>query len=222
MKRSALIGVLLLFALAFPVYAQTANNANSLPKLLSLREQQAVRESWLKKRLDTMLLPMMRQQNVSMWIVTNEEFHADPVTASIAPPLPYVGRRDFFIFADRGGDKLDRIAVVRYPEEHLKYFFEILNPPGRDIATTLRRVVEERNPKTIALNIGGMRGQTDGLTHEAYKFLTEALGTNFSSRFVSAAPLIVEYMDTRLTEELEHYRTAVADRDRARAVRARS
>jgi hypothetical protein len=27
-----------------------------------VREQQAVRESWLKKRLDTMLLPMMRQQ----------------------------------------------------------------------------------------------------------------------------------------------------------------
>jgi Xaa-Pro aminopeptidase len=209
MKRTVFIGVLLLFALSFPVYAQTANGSKSLPKLLSLREQQAVREGWLKKRLDTMLLPMMRRQNVSMWIVTNEEFHADPVTAYIAPPLPYVGRRDYFIFADRGGDKLDRIAVVRYPEEHLKYFFEVLNPPGRDIAQTLRRVVEERNPKTIALNIGGMRGQTDGLTHDAYKFLADAVGTNYSSRFVSAAPLIIEYMDTRLPEELEHYRTAV-------------
>ena len=202
MKRSSLIGLVLLLGLSSPVYPQTRNDAKSLPKLLSLREQQRVRESWLKKRLDTMLLPMMRQQNISMWIVANEEFHADPVTAYIAPPLPYVGRRDFFIFADRGGDKLDRIAVVRYPEEHLKYFFEVLNPPGRDIATTLRSIVEERAPKTIALNIGGMRGQTDGLTHEAYKFLTETLGTTYSSRFVSAASLIVEYMDTRLPEEL--------------------
>ena len=83
-----------------------------------------MREAWLKKRLDTLLLPMMRQHKVDMWIVVNEEFHADPVTAYIAPPLPYVGRRDFFIFADRGGDKLDRLALVRYPEEHLKYFFE--------------------------------------------------------------------------------------------------
>jgi hypothetical protein len=102
-----------------------------LPKLLSVREQQEVRESWLKKRLDTMLLPMMRQQKIEMWIVVNEEFHADPVTEYIAPPLPYVGRRDFFIFADRGGDKLDRLALVRYSEEHLKNFFEVLNPPGR-------------------------------------------------------------------------------------------
>ncbi|HEU4432037.1 MAG TPA: M24 family metallopeptidase [Pyrinomonadaceae bacterium] len=204
---------LLLLALSLPVYAQKPNGIESLPKLLSQREQLAVRESWLKKRLDTMLLPMMRRQKIEMWIVTNEEFHADPVTAHIAPALPYVGRRDFFIFADRGGDKLDRIALVRYPEEHLNYFFQVLNPPGREIATTLRRLVEERKPRTIALNIGGGRGATDGLTFEAHKFLTEALGTDYASRFVSAAPLIVEYMDTRLPEEFEHYRTAVAVTD---------
>jgi Xaa-Pro aminopeptidase len=190
-----------------PIYAQAQKE---LPKLLSVREQQAVRESWLKKRLDTMLLPMMRQQKIDMWIVVNEEFHPDPVTEYIAPPLPYVGRRDFFIFANRGGDKLDRMALVRYSEEHLKNFFEVLNPPGRDVGSTLLNIVKERNPKTIALNMGGTRGATNGLTHDSYKFLTETLGTDYSSRFVSAAPLIVEYMDTRITEELETYRTAVA------------
>ena len=197
----------------FLLLASPPQQRQSLPKLLSVREQQAVRESWLKKRLDTMLLPMMRQQKIDMWIVTNEEFHPDPVTEYIAPPLPYNGRRDFFIFADRGGDKLDRIALVRYSEEHLKNFFEIVNPPGREIADTLRRLVQERNPKTIALNMGGTRGATNGLTHDAYKFLSDTLGPELSSRFVSAAPLIVEYMDTRLPEELEHYRTAVAVTD---------
>ena len=213
MTRTVSISGLLLLALSLSIDAQTPNVDRSLPKLLSLREQQTVREAWLKKRLDTMLLPMMRQQKIEMWIVTNEEFHADPVTAHIAPPLPYVGRRDFFIFADRGGNKLDRIAIVRYPEEHLKLFFDVLNPPGKDIATTLRRLVEERDPKTIALNIGGMRGATDGLTYEGYKFLTTSLGPTYAARFVPAAPLIVEYMDTRLPEELEHYRTAVAITD---------
>lgn len=202
--------VLLMFALCSATYAQTRNSIESLPKLLSVREQQALREMWLKKRLDTMLLPMMRQQKIEMWIVANEEFHADPVTAYIAPPIPYVGRRDFFIFADRGENKLDRLALVRYPEEHLNYFFEVLNPPGRDVAATLRRIVEERNPKTIALNMGGTRGATTGITHDAYKFLTETLGQDYATRFVSAVPLIVEYLDTRLPEELEHYRTAVA------------
>src|SRR5215208_3120339 len=215
MKRNQLflINIFLILAWVTAVFPQARQSARALPKLLPVREQQAVRETWLKKRLDTMLLPMMRRQKIDMWIVINEEFHADPVTAHIAPPLPYQGRRDFFIFADRGGDKLDRIALVRYPEEHLKYFFEILNPPGRDVAATLRRIVEERKPKTIALNMGGMRGATDGLTHETFKYLSETLGQDYASRFVSAAPLIVEYMDTRLPEELEHYRTAVAVTD---------
>jgi len=207
--RRILLFTVLLVGSPVAVYAQR----ESLPKLLSVREQQAVRESWLKKRLDTMLLPMMRQQKIDMWFVVNEEFHADPVTEYIAPPLPYDGRREFFIFADRGGDKLDRIAVVRYGEEHLKLFFDVQIPPGRELADTLRRIVTERNPKTIALNMGGTRGATNGITHEAFKFLTETLGADYASRFVSAAPLIVEYMDTRLPEELEHYRTAVAVTD---------
>src|SRR4030095_8776043 len=49
-----------------------------------------------------------------------------------------------------------------------------------------------------------------GLTHDSYTFLTETLGPEHAAHFVSAAPLIVEYMDTRLPEELEHYRAAVA------------
>ena len=172
-----------------------------------------MREAWLKTRLDTLLLPMMRRHNVSMWVVVTEEFHPDPLAAYVAPPIPYVGRRDFFIFADRGGDKLERIALVRYPEERLRRFFQVVNPPGRETASALKRIVEERDPRTVALNFGGARGATGGLTHDAYNFLAETLGEKYARRFVPAAPLIVEYMDTRLPEELEHYHTAVAVTD---------
>ena len=173
--KSFVCTILLIFAFSISPASVFPQRSEPLPKLLPVREQQAVREIWLKKRLDTMLLPMMRQQKIDMWIVTNEEFHEDPVTPYIAPAIPYVGRRDFFIFADRGGDKLDRLALVRYPEEHLKSFFEVVNPPGRDIPTTLRRIVEERKPKTIALNMGGTRGATTGLTQDTYKYLTETV-----------------------------------------------
>ena len=199
----------LAFAASPRVLAQESKSVEALPRLLSVREQQEVRERWLRTRLDTMLLPMMRRHKVKMWIVVNEEFHPDPVTAHIAPPIPYQGRRDFFIFTDRGTDKLERIALVRYSEEHLKNFFEVVNPPGREIAGTLRKLVEERKPEAIALNTGGTRGATGGLTHDAYNFLSETLGPELAKRFVPAAPLIVEYMDTRLPDELEHYRAAV-------------
>src|SRR5215813_4466304 len=133
MKKLLVTASMLLFALPTTTYQQK-RTSEPLPKLLSVHEQQLTREAWLKKRLDTMLLPMMRQQKIDMWIVSNEEFHPDPVTAYIAPPLPYDGRREFFIFADRGGDKLERIALVRYGEEHLKYFFDLQIPPGNQLA----------------------------------------------------------------------------------------
>lgn len=198
-----------ILSLATTAPAQRARAIEPLPKLLTVREQQAARERWLKTRLETMLLPMMRRHKIEMWIVTNEEFHPDPVVEYLAPPLPYQGRRDFFIFTDRGTDKLERIALVRYPEEHLKYFFELMTPPTREIGATLRRLVEERKPKSIALNMGGTRAVTSSLTYDAHKFLVEAVGQDYAARFVSAAPLIVEYMDTRLPDELEHYRAAV-------------
>lgn len=206
----AILFLFLSFSTPAGAAAQQKRTVEPLPKPLSVREQQAVRERWLKTRLDTMLLPMMRRHKIEMWIVTNEEFHPETVVPYIAPPIPYQGRRDFFIFADRGTDKLDRIALVRYPEEHLKNFFEVVNPPGRDIAAALKRIVDERNPKTIALNMGGVRGATNGLTYDAHKFLAETLGQKYVDSFVTAAPLIVEYMDTRLPDELEHYRTVVA------------
>jgi Xaa-Pro dipeptidase len=193
---------------AVNIFTQKNEKIPLMPKLLSQREQMNVREAWLKKRLDTLLLPMMRKHNVSMWIVVNEEFHADPVTEYIAPPLPYMGRRDFFIIADNNG-KLEKTAIIRYDDEHLRNHYTVLNPPGSRIAETLKKIVEERNPKTIALNFGGGRGQSDGITYNGYKFLADTLGKDYEARFISGKELIADYLDTRLPEELEHYRTAV-------------
>ena len=183
MKKSILlILALLLFAANF-AFAQNKSNEKlpAMPKLLSLREQSGVRQAWLKKRFDTLLLPMMRKHGVVMWIVTNEEFHSDAVTESIAPPVPIVGRRDFFIFADNG-EKLERFAVVRYEEEQLKKFYTLIGPQGGRTADIIKKLVTERNPKTIALNMGYGRGQADGITHDAYKFLAETLGKDYEAR----------------------------------------
>lgn len=183
-----------------------------MPKLMSQREQMDTREAWLRKRLDTMLLPMMKRHGIDMWIVVNEEFHSDPVTEHIVPPIPIVGRRDLFVFIDRDG-KLEKYAIVRYLEERLKNHYTVLNPPRAEMPTALKKLVDERTPKTIALNIGGTRGQQSGLTHDGYKFLAETLGADNEKKFIPAAKLLIEFFDTRLPEELEHYRNAVLATD---------
>ena len=199
-----------LFSCASFAFAQNKSNEKipAMPKLLSQREQMNVREAWLKKRLDTLVLPMMRKHGIAMWIVVNEEFNSDPATAYIMPPMPMVGSRDFFIFVD-AGEKLEKIAVVRYAEERLKNHYEMKTVSRDKLADTLRETIAKYNPKNIALNINGSRGQQNGLSHGSYKFLVDTLGAETEKKFVSAANFLIDFFDTRLPEELEHYRTAV-------------
>ncbi|MFN6963831.1 MAG: M24 family metallopeptidase [Pyrinomonadaceae bacterium] len=205
---ASLFAVLLLTAAVAPAQNRSGEPLPAMPKLLSLREQSRVRSAWLRERLDTLLLPMMKRSGVDVWIVVNEEFHPDPVTPHIVPPVPMVGRRDFFVFVDRG-DRLERFAVVRYEEEQLKSFYNLITPPRDKTAETLREIVDDRAPKTIALNFGGTRGAQSGLTYDGYKAVAEMLGPENEKKFVPAARLLSEFFQTRLASELEHYRTAV-------------
>lgn len=205
-----------LIATAFSLIGHAQNHRSepipAMPHLLTQREQIDVRETWLKKRLGSMLLPMMKRHGIEMWIVVNEEFNSDPVTEHIVPPIPVVGRRDIFIFIDRG-ERIERIAMVRYDEERLKTHYKMVMPARDKFGEELKKVVDERNPKSIALNIGGTRGQQSGLSYDSYKYLAQTLGSENERKFVSAADLLVEFFDTRLPDELEHYRNAVLATD---------
>jgi len=173
------------------------------PALLPMSRQIEVREGWLAHRYQ-LLLPMMRAHGVGMWVVVNEEFHDDPLTWLVAPPRPYVGRRDIFVFIDGGDSGLKRVAITGYAEESVQRFFESPEEPA-PAAKVLPALIARYQPKTIALGVGGARGVTRSLTHDAYVFLLECLGPEAAKRVVPAEPLIEEYVDTRSVEEAAHY-----------------
>ena len=182
--------------------------AASAAALLPWSQQIAERERWLEQR-HAALLPMLRRHGIAMWIVINEEFHDDPVVPYIAPPRVYTGNRDLFVFLDTGEGGLRRIALTGYSEDNLKRFFESEDEP-RPAAQALKALYEQYRPATIGLGIGGRRGQTRSVTHDTYNWLSEAMGPEATARFRSAAPLIEEYLDTRLEAEKPHYTAAVA------------
>jgi Xaa-Pro aminopeptidase len=188
-----------------------------LPRLLSVREQFDERVRWLDQR-HALLLPMMRRQGVGMWIVVNEEFHNDPLTEHIAPPLTYVSRRDVHVFTDGGEAGLLRHSNYWRPTDTYARFFETLPAPRSDRGTSdlrlgLRELVTRTQPTTIALAIDGPRGQDGGLSKDSYELLVDAIGPQFAARIVPAADLIEEYLDTRLPAERPHYEALVTVTD---------
>ena len=169
-------------------------------------EQIAIREQWLVKR-HAALLDMMRRHQIDMWIIVNEEFHDDPLTQYIAPPRPYTGNRDIFVFIDTG-TSLRKVALTGYTEEAIKRFFEAPDDP-KPADQVLPGLYAQYHPKRIGLSIDAKRGVQRSLTHDSFLFLAKTLGPEAESHFVSAADLIEEYSDTRLPDEFDIYKTLV-------------
>jgi Xaa-Pro dipeptidase len=200
--RILTVFLILLFT-NFVAEAQASKQAGSQPKLLPWSQQIAMREQWLKKR-HGMILDMMRRNGVDMWIVVNEEFHDDPLTQYVAPPRPYAGGRDYFVFIDTRDKGLRKVAITGFAEDNLKQFFESPDDP-KPADKVLPELYAQYKPKKIALSYGGPRGVTRSITHDTYKLIAEKMGSDAESHFVPAADLIEEYSDTRIPEEFATY-----------------
>src|SRR3954471_17292542 len=88
---------LLLFLLPVAGSAQDHIAPGALPPadrpFGTLRDQAAMQQQWLKKRLDTFLPALMRKHGIDMWVVPMREYNEDPVFSSIVAPETFAARR---------------------------------------------------------------------------------------------------------------------------------
>jgi Xaa-Pro aminopeptidase len=70
----------------------------------------------------------------------------------------------------------------------------------------LKRVVEERDPRTIGINVSRVFAFSDGLSAGELEGMREALGPKWTARFRNAEALPLELIATRLPEEEATYR----------------
>ena len=206
---------LIAFALTVASSATTATAAPAAtampPRLPSLREQDAIRQEWLKLRLERVLPTLMRRHGVSMWLVINREYNEDPVFRSlISPSVMNARRRTILVFFDRGGDKgIERLALGGGTNGGLYEMYRDPDNAGREIMgdsqwQTLRKVIEQRKPSTIAINVSHTHAFSDGLSAGEREQLESALGP-WTSKLVRAENLPLEYISMRLPEMEPHY-----------------
>lgn len=182
------------------------------PPLPPLREQDQIRQGWLKTRLEKVLPLLMRRHGVSMWIVLCREYNEDPAFFSlVSPSVMAARRRTILVFNDRGPEKgVERLAlgggsngglyqVYRDPELETRELW------GNAQWATLRKLVEERKPATIGVNVSHTHAFADGLSAGEKEQLEAALGP-WTQRFVRAEKLPLEYVAIRVPEMLPHYR----------------
>jgi Xaa-Pro aminopeptidase len=196
-----------------PLLVAAGASAQAPKPLPPLREQAEIQQAWLKSRLENVLPALMRRHGVQLWLVICREYNEDPVFFSlVSPTMMSARRRTIYVFFDRGeGQGVERLALGGGSNGGLYTVCRDPDSPGREIYgeaqwTLLRKIVEERKPATIAVNISRTHAFSDGLTVAEWEKLRDALGPDWTRRIVRAENLPLEYISARVPEMLACYR----------------
>ncbi len=193
----------------------------------TLREQAAMQQQWLRKRLDTFLPALMRSHGIDLWVVPMREYNEDPVFTAITAPETFAARRrTIYVFFDKcagagqppSSSCIERIALGGTSQGGV---FEARRSTAQAAANVgrgpqaelwgdeqwqvLKRVIDERNPRVIGINRSTVSAFSDGLSSGELQGMSAALGERWTSRFRNAEGLPLELIASRLPEEEAFY-----------------
>jgi Xaa-Pro aminopeptidase len=191
-----------LFVFAY-CWAMLLAAQSELPRILSLQERALVRDRLLEERMTNVLPALMRENGIDLWLLIAEEYNEDPVMRTMLPATWISARRKTILFIyDRGADKgLELLAVARYNVGNL--FKAAWNPEQEpDQWKCLIQLIEERNPKRIALNYSETFAHADGISYTEYQNFMSRLPEKFKGSVVSGERLAVNWLETRTASEL--------------------
>src|SRR5688572_15878095 len=202
----------------------------------TLREQAALQQRWLQVRLDSVLPALMRKHGVQFWVVPMREYNEDPVFTSLVSPTTFAARRrTIYVFNDTcsgrdaaraqsaqpGACRIERIALGGTSQggvyEAVRSTKAAAGPAGSQTQRqaelwgdeqwqVLRRVVEERGPASITVNVSRTWAFADGLSAGEYEGMREALGPAWVAKLRSVDALAVDLIAARLPDEERVYR----------------
>jgi Xaa-Pro aminopeptidase len=215
--------VLLVAALAGAAHAQPAPER----PLGTLREQAALQQQWLKKRLDGFLPGLMRQHGVDLWVVPMREYNEDPVFPAIAAPETFAARRrTIYVFFDKCAASgappsaacVERIALGGTSQGGVFEARRSTKAAAGDVGRgrqaelwgdeqwqALKAVIEERDPRVIGIDRSAVFAFSDGLSSGELEGMSRALGEKWTARFKDAERLPLELIAVRLPEEEAFY-----------------
>lgn len=201
--------VLLSLMMFGSVAVRAQEPSNPVP---SLREQAVIQQQWLKARLEKVLPGLLREHGVQMWVVPMREYNEDPVFSSLVSATTFAARRrTIYVFFDRGAEKgIERLALGGSSQGGLYTAYRdttLQNAElwGKEQWNLLSKVIRERNPRTVAVNISHTHAFSDGLSAGEWEQLQEALGPDYLRRIVRAERLALDYIALRVPEMMPVY-----------------
>ncbi|MFC7357588.1 M24 family metallopeptidase [Jejudonia soesokkakensis] len=179
-------------------------------QILSERNRADLKNEILVDRFDNLLPQLMDRAGIDMWLVISREYNEDPVMQTMLPATWLNARRRTMLVFYRNSEKntIEKLAVARYDVgENITSAWDKEKQP--DQWARLVEIIQERNPKSIGINISENFAIADGLVVTDYNELKEALPQDLEDKLVSAEKLAVGWIETRTQKEMQLYETLV-------------
>ncbi len=181
-----------------------------------LREQAAIQQEWARKRVTEVIPMLMREHGVDMWILSMQEYAEDPVFWAIKAPTTFAARRrSIYVFHDGGsGQEFERLALGGGSQGGIFEAFTSSRAAdaggqpelvGNEQWMLLRELVEDRDPKAIAVNIDEDWAFADGMGAGEWEALQRALGPEYVARVKRVPRLAVDFIAHRIPEMMPIY-----------------
>ncbi len=161
-----------------------------------------------RKRIQTFLLPAMQKTGIDMWLVMARGDYNDPLATFVGGEHA-IGTAVYLFSID--GARLTRTAIVPLgdstPVRESREFDEVLTFVGAGLAEHLASTVKRIDPSRIGVNMSD-KAVLDGITASQKAWLEQTLGRPYAQRLVSSEPVVVEFLNRKLPEEVEILREA--------------
>lgn len=214
MFKRIVLWALILCSILF-LYLSIPCSAQDFPAVLNMRGRADFVFRITQKRLDQLLPKIMRETGFDMWIITCNEDDLDPVFLTMIPYKNWCPITQIIVFFDQGPEKgVERLNVSR---TNFMGLYENVwdaaawdSREGESQWECLGRIVRERHPRKIGINVGEIQWLAGGLTVVLKEKLVEAIGPEYAARLESAEPIATLWAETLLDEEIDIMEQAVA------------
>lgn len=201
---------LLVLLFLFVVGCSENKNTNHTYSILDEKERAILKDELLEDRFQNVLPGLMDKTEIDMWLLISREYNEDPIFKTMLPATWLNARRRTIIafYRDSENDTLERLAVARYDiGKSIKSAWNKEEEPNQWKA--LEKIIAEKNPKKIGLNISKHFALADGLVKTDYDELVGNLPKKITSKFVSAEKLGIAWLETRTQKEQSLFRDLV-------------
>ncbi|KAJ3414986.1 hypothetical protein HDV05_005817 [Chytridiales sp. JEL 0842] len=170
-----------------------STNAVQYHLMPSLREQVGIEMVWVDDRVNNLLPQIMEKNELELWIVSQREYAEDPVFWAMVPrTISFSARRRTLM------------AFYKSPDSpKLKQWRFIDNTP--QVWEDFRKMLEEHDPKSIAMNIDSSFAFADGMHVGEFEAVIKHLPVKFLPRLVRKPLVAVEFLAARAETMLPYY-----------------